>query len=163
MNKILAIIILQIFCSFCYASAAIYISKIDREHFTVKNKNSSVEAEERAKYHCIKNAGEEKAHKCELIGKTEYGGYGSIAGSKKAQGYALGKSTQAKADKIALQACTRISEQYKCEIVHQWQDKVGESSDGTVEENKFFVRVSPLFYLEAEFRIRDLRPEEFLE
>jgi hypothetical protein len=163
MNKILVIVILQIFCSFCYASTAIYMSKIDREHFTVKNKNRSAEAEERAKYHCIKNVGEDKANKCELIGKTEYGGYGSIAGSDKAQGYALGKATQSKADKIALQACTRISEQYKCEIVHQWQDKVGESSDGKAEENKFFLRISPLWVVKDDYSIKDLQPNEYQE
>jgi hypothetical protein len=148
----------------CYASSAMYMSKIDGKHFLKTDLVSGKDAEDFAKNGCIKRIGQDKANKCELIGSTNYGGYGATSISKKAQGYALGKSTQAKADKIALQACTRISEQYKCEIVHQWQDKVGESSDGTAEENKFFVRVSPLVMLsDHDINIRDLKPNEYQE
>jgi Domain of unknown function (DUF4189) len=161
--KILTYILIGMICSNCFASSAMYMSKLTRRHFKALDFANKIEAEDIAKNKCIKYVGEDKANKCELIGSTNYGGYASYVASDKAQGYALGKSTQAKADKIALQACTRISEQYKCEIVHQWQDKVGESSDGTAEENKFFVQINPLFILKDDYSIRSIKPEEYTE
>jgi hypothetical protein len=115
------IIISNIFISInIYASSALYMSKITGEHWLVRNQASGEEAEPKARKHCEDNEG---IGNCELIYKTDYGGYGAIAIGDKSQGYASGKGNQAKADRLSMKGCKEGSTASSCHITSRWHDE----------------------------------------
>jgi hypothetical protein len=102
------------------ASSAMYQDGKTGQHFLVRNQASGDEAEPRAKRHCEDDAG---VGNCKLIYKTDYGGYGAIAIGNHSNGYAFGRGSQEKADRLSLGACQRRSNPETCKITSRWKDE----------------------------------------
>jgi hypothetical protein len=85
------------------ASSAMYVSEITAKRFIVKDAASEKEAADAALADCEDYSG--ISGSCRMSFKTEYGGYAAIVGGKNKMGYAFGKTSQDRADKLSMKAC----------------------------------------------------------
>ncbi|MET0463753.1 MAG: DUF4189 domain-containing protein [Chitinophagaceae bacterium] len=118
--KCIVLFFLYVFTHVIYASSALYMNKIHGKHFLIKNAASGDEAEPQAKAYCEEESG---IGNCELIYKTDYGGYGAIAVGNKSQGYSKGSPSQSLADKVSLRNCKIDSTPSTCRITSRWHDE----------------------------------------
>jgi hypothetical protein len=102
-NIFIAVITLSIF-NLANASSAMYQTEVTGLSFIVKNAANQEEAAAAALSDCEGYSG--LVGSCTLSFKTEYGGYAAVATGYKTQGYAFGKTSQDRADKLSMSACT---------------------------------------------------------
>jgi hypothetical protein len=121
MKKIFLAIFLYTCINLANASSAMYVSEITAKNFIVKNAASEIEAADASRKQCEEYSGIEGS--CSLMFKTEYGGYAAVAKGIGVSGLAYGKTSQDRADKLAMKACLDGSSKPEtCRIVARYFD-----------------------------------------